>query len=207
MSSSIFDYIGNLDTLLAVIVGACLATGGALVAEVIQDRLGRRRRQRDSARFFGEIITSLDQLFDLALASREQGDPWGSYTVRMFDVASVEAETYVRNRERLFDIADMDLRFAIHGHILRFSLPIADLVDRSHKIAEMQEKLEEEGDSLSDTARKAIEGRIERLSRYRDGGFTIASTQRAESGKVLRQLESIAGVRFEARYQLPIEDS
>lgn len=203
MPNSIFDYIGNLDTLLAVIVGACLATGGALVAEIIQDRLGRRRKQRDSARFFGEIITSLDQLFDQALASRTQGDSWGSYTVRLFDVARVEAETYIRNRERLFDIGDMNLRFAIHGHILRFSLPIADLVDRSHKIAALQDRLEEESEGLSETARKAIEGRIERLSSYRDGGFAIAAEQRAESAKVLAQLEQIAGTRFEAKYQTP----
>lgn len=201
MPNSIFDYIGNLDTLLAVIVGACLATGGALVAEVIQDRLGRRRRQRDSARFFGEIITSLDQLFDQALASRTQGDPWGSYTVRLFDVARVEAETYIRNRERLFDIDDMELRFAIHGHILRFSLPIADLVDRSHKISAMRDRLEEESETLSETARQAIMARIERLDRYRDGGFAIASEQRADSANILKQLEPIARTTFEARYR------
>ncbi|MEL6830390.1 MAG: hypothetical protein AAFO63_09675, partial [Pseudomonadota bacterium] len=181
MRNSIFDYIDNLDTLLAVIVGACLATGGALIAEIIQDRLSRRRRQRDAARFFGELVASLAQLFDLALASRTSGDPWGSYTVRLFDVARVEADTYIRNRERLFDIEDMDLRFAVHEHILRFSMPIADLVDRSEKITEMVERLEEQGDSLSDQARQAIEARIERLSRYRDGGFSIASEERTKT--------------------------
>jgi len=55
--SSIFDFIGNLDTLLAVMLGALLATFGALVSELIQNRLGQKRRQRDAARFFAEILS------------------------------------------------------------------------------------------------------------------------------------------------------
>jgi hypothetical protein len=40
MRASTFDFIGNLDTLLAVMVGALLATIDALVSELIQNRLG-----------------------------------------------------------------------------------------------------------------------------------------------------------------------
>lgn len=114
MPSSIFDYIGNLDTLLAVIVGACLPTGGALVAEVIQDRLGRRRWQRDSARFFGEIIASLDQLFDQALGSRIHGDPWGSYTVRRVGALlgcdrADQIRSALQVQQRLFEYRMMQL--------------------------------------------------------------------------------------------------
>ena len=53
----------------------------------------------------------------------------------------------------------MSLRFAIHGHILRLSMPIADMGDRSGKITEMQDRLDEEGDQISETARDAIESR------------------------------------------------
>ena len=55
MRPSTFDFIDNLDTLLAVIVGAVLATGGAMIAELVQDRLGQKRKERDAARFFGEM--------------------------------------------------------------------------------------------------------------------------------------------------------
>lgn len=199
MRDSIFDYVGNLDTLIAVIVGACLATGGSLVAEIIQDRLGRRRRQRDSARFFGEMISSIVQIFDLAKSSQSVGEPWGAYSVNLFRVAATEAETYSRNRERLFDIHDMRLRFAIHGHILRFTVPIASMVQESDQISELQNRLAEE-EGLSESATSSIHARIERLEAIRDGGMRQASEQREISMEILSQLEEIAGTRFEAEY-------
>ena len=55
MRQSVFDYIGSLNTLIAVFIGAILATGGALVAEIIQERTNRNRQERDAARFFGDI--------------------------------------------------------------------------------------------------------------------------------------------------------
>ena len=38
MRASSFDFIGNLDTLVAVIIGAFLATGGALIAEIMVEK-------------------------------------------------------------------------------------------------------------------------------------------------------------------------
>jgi hypothetical protein len=73
MRQSVFDYIDNLDTLLAVIVGAVLATGGAMVAELVQDRLGQKRKERDAARFFGEILASVDRVLDRAIESMAIG--------------------------------------------------------------------------------------------------------------------------------------
>lgn len=199
MRNSIYDYVGNLDTLIAVIVGACLATGGALVAEIIQDRLARKRRQRDAARFFGEIISSIVQIFDQAKASQNIGEPWGAYSVNLFRVAATEAETYARNRERLFDIRDTRLRFAIHGHILRLTVPIASMVEESDKIAELANRLAEE-DDLSERAIASIQARIDRLETFRNGGMRQASEQRETSSQILSQLEEIAGTRFEAEY-------
>ena len=50
MRASSFDFMGNLDTLLAVILGAVLATGGALLAEIIQERLWRKRKGQTTTR-------------------------------------------------------------------------------------------------------------------------------------------------------------
>jgi len=196
---SIFDYIGNLDTLIAVIVGACLATGGALVAEVIQERLRRRHRQREAARFFGEIIISISQVFDLAVESQKIGDPWGAFTVNMFRVCAHEAEIYTRNRERLFDIPDMQLRFKIHGHLLRFTVPISGILRESADIDALQTRLEEE-DALSETLGASLRARMERFQGFRDGSLTAALQQRATSEVLLKQLEKVAGVPFEAKY-------
>ena len=104
MRQSVFDFIDNLDTLLAVIIGALLATGGAMVAELVQDRLGQKRKERDAARFFGEILASVDSILDRAFASMEIGDRWGDVTVRLFRTALNEAGIYERNRERMFEI-------------------------------------------------------------------------------------------------------
>ena len=199
MRTSIFDFVGNLDTLLAVMVGALLATVGALVAEIVQERLGRRRRQRDAARFFGEIMISMDQIFDLACESQNVGDRWGSYSQRLFETVSQEALVYERNRERLFDIRDMELRFAIHGHMLRASVPIASMAAQSSQIDAIQERLDED-EALSDTTRNSLQNRIERLNAFREGGLTGAREERATSAKILKKLEALAGVSFDISY-------
>lgn len=198
MRNSIFDYIGNLDTLIAVIVGACLATGGALVADLIQDRLAQRRRQRDAARFFGEILTSIHEIFDLAKTSQSIGDPWGRYSVNLFRTVCQEAGVYNRNRERLFDILDMKTRFQINGHFQRMTLPITAIVEESETISILQARLED-AEGLSEKSRAAIVARIESRSAFRDGGLTLASDERAKSKNVLGRLERYAKTSFQAR--------
>lgn len=199
MRGSIFDFVGNLDTLLAVLVGALLATGGSLLAEIVQDRLGRKRRQRDAARFFGEVITSVTHIFDLACESQKIGDRWGGYSKVLFQTASKEAEVYERNRERLFDVGDMNLRFAIHSNMLRTVSPLANVIEHTKDIEHLQAKLEEE-DTMSETARNALKDRITRLDAFRDGSLAAAQAQSEKTLAVLARLEALAGVKFDATY-------
>ncbi len=199
MRTSVFDFVGNLDTLVAVLVGALLATLGALAVDLVQERLGRRRRQRDAARFFGEIMTSVDQIFDLACESQKIGDPWGAYTQRLFEIVSREASVYERNRERLFDIWDIELRFAINGHILRATVPIASIVQQSDQIEAIQARLDED-ETLSDTTRTSLRNRVEKLEGFREVGLTAAKSVRAASFEILKKLEELGDVRFDARY-------
>ena len=138
MRQSVFDYIDNLDTLLAVIVGALLATGGAMGAELVQDRLGRKRKEREAARFFGEILTSADRVLDRAFASLEIGEEWGPVSKRLFRTALDETAVYERNRERLFDIRDIPLRRAIHLHFLEETVPLVALVETWDDIDEIE---------------------------------------------------------------------
>lgn len=199
MRTSVFDFVGNLDTLVAVLVGALLATLGALAVDLVQERLGRRRRQRDAARFFGEIMTSVDQIFDLACESQKIGDPWGAYTQRLFEIASREASVYERNRERLFDIWDIELRFAINGHILRATVPIASIVQQTDQIEAIKARLDED-ETLSDTTRTSLRNRVEKLEGFREVGLTAAKSVRAASFEILKKLEELGDVRFDARY-------
>ena len=199
MRGSIFDFVGNLDTLLAVLLGALLATGGSLLAEIVQDRLGRKRRQRDAARFFGEIITSLGHIFDLACESQKIGDRWGGYSQALFQTASQEAAVYERNRERLLDVGDMKLRFAIHRNMLRTISPLANVIEHTKHIEHLETKLEEE-DIMSESARNALRERIARLDAFREGSLASAQSQRTKASDILARLEALAGVKFDARY-------
>ncbi len=192
MRQSIFDYVGNLDTLIAVIVGALLATTGALLAELIQDRLNRKRRERDAARFFGEILASIDRVVDFALDSQTIGDEWGPVTQRLFKTAMREAGVYERNRERLFDIQDTELRARIHTHFLTETFPIEAILDGSEKIEQAQ-KNQLPSSKFSDEQMKT---ELEELHLGRQRGVKALRREHAKTREICDDLEKIAGVKF-----------
>lgn len=195
MRQSVFDYIDNLDTLLAVIVGALLATGGAMMAELVQDRLGRRRREREAARFFGEILTSADRVLDRAFASMDIGEEWGSVSKRLFRTALDETAVYERNRERLFDIRDIPLRRAIHIHFLEETVPLVALVETWDEIDEIETELTA-SDHLSHARREYLEAELEKLKVGRSGAVSTVKTKHGETDQICKLLEPIAGLIF-----------
>jgi hypothetical protein len=195
MNKSVFDLVGNLDTLLAVTVGAMLATLGALFAEMIEDRMNRKRRERDAARFFGEILTTMGRTIDMALASQKIGDPWGPITQRMFRMAQREAGVYERNRERLFDIDDMDLRARIHQHFLTEYFPIEAIVENSASIDELRREIED--DTRIDERRRAREeSRLEQMALMRQRAADLLIYEREKTRPICADLERIAKARF-----------
>ena len=195
MRQSVFDYIDNLDTLLAVIVGALLATGGAMVAELVQDRLGRKRKEREAARFFGEILTSADRVLDRAFSSLEIGEQWGSVSKRLFRTALDETAVYERNRERLFDIRDIPLRRAIHLHFLEETVPLVALVETWNEIDEIEKELSST-DRLNSTRQQFLESELTRLHTSRSGALETVKHKHAETDKICKLLEPIAGLTF-----------
>ena len=195
MRQSVFDYIDNLDTLLAVIVGAMLATGGAMVAELVQDRLGRKRKEREAARFFGEILTSADRVLDRAFSSLEIGEQWGSISKRLFRTALDETAVYERNRERLFDIRDIPLRRAIHLHFLEETVPLVALVETWDEIDEIEKELSST-DLLNSTRQQFLESELTRLHTSRSGALETVKQKHAETDKICKLLEPIAGLTF-----------
>jgi hypothetical protein len=188
MRQSIFDSIGNLDTLIAVIVGAMLATLGALFAELIQDKLNRKRRERDAARFFGEILASIDRILDFAFHTQTIGDEWGSVSQRLFRMAMRESTVYERNRERLFDIHDAHLRERIHAHFLTETFPIEAVITSCEQIDAIQS---------SETAHsKQTKIRLEELMNGRKRALEALYREKARTGEICEALEKIAGVKF-----------
>lgn len=195
MRQSVFDYIDNLDTLLAVIVGAVLATGGAMVAELVQDRLGQKRKERDAARFFGEILASVDRVLDRAIASMAFGERWGDVTLRLFRTALNEAAIYERNRERLFELRDMQLRQDIHVHFLTEMVPLVALNENSREIAELEKELKH-AEALSADKRSTIEEDLEALRTTREGALNAVMAEHAKTEAICKRLEPVAGVTF-----------
>ena len=195
MRQSVFDYIDNLDTLLAVIVGALLATGGAMVAELVQDRLGRKRKEREAARFFGEILTSADRVLDRAFGSMDVGEEWGSVSKRLFRTALDETAVYERNRERLFDIRDIPLRRAIHLHFLEETVPLVALVETWDEIDEIEKELSVP-DHLSAARRQFLAAELDKLQISRAGALETTKKKHAETDLICELLEPISGVSF-----------
>lgn len=196
MRQSVFDFIDNLDTLLAVIIGAVLATGGAMIAELVQDRLGQKRKERDAARFFGEILSSVDRILDRAIASMELGERWGDVTLRLFRTALNEAAIYERNRERLFELRDMDLRTDIHVHFLTEMVPLVALNEDSREIAAIEKELKH-AEALSDMKRSILEEELERKRETREGALDAIIAEHAKTEAICKRLESLAGVMFD----------
>lgn len=195
MSRSIFDLVGNLDTLLAVTVGAVLATLGALFAELIEDRMNRRRRERDAARFFGEILTTMGRTIDMAIASQKIGDPWGPVTQRMFRMAQREANVYERNRERLFEIGDTELRARIHQHFLTEYFPLEAIVDSSAAIDELRRSIE--NDAGAERGRQEREeARIAEQSLMRQRAADLLVFEREKTRAICVDLERLAKASF-----------
>ena len=190
-----FDFIDNLDTLLAVMVGAVLATGGALVAELVQDRLSQKRKERDAARFFGEILASVDLILDRAFASMEIGERWGDVTRRLFRTAVNEAAIYERNRERLFEIRDMDLRRVIHVHFLTEMVPLNALVETFLEIDALEADLKETDDQ-SPARRARLETELTERRATLETALASIKLEHAKTDAICARLEPLARVEF-----------
>ncbi len=195
MRQSTFDFIDNLDTLLAVIIGAVLATGGAMIAELVHDRLNQKRKERDAARFFGEILATVDLILDRAISSMDLGERWGEITVRLFRTALNEAGIYERNRERLFEIRDIELRRRIHLHFLTEMVPLVALVETSREIKALQKELQD-GADLTPEKRARIEEELAAKLEGREGALQAIQEEHAQTDAICAELEPLAEVKF-----------
>lgn len=193
MRQAAFDFIGNLDTLLAVVIGAMLATIGGLIGEHFEDRIERKRRERDAARFFGEILGSIDLLVDRAFHSQKFGDPWGPVTMRLFRTAMREAEVYDRNRERLFDIQDCSLRSRIHTHVISEIFPFEAIIEGTENISSITELLDD-GHALSKEKKEKLQERLGVWLNSRRTAVEFIREERRKTSDLCDALEKIAKV-------------
>ncbi|MEO7025982.1 MAG: hypothetical protein ABI056_00340 [Caulobacteraceae bacterium] len=123
------------ETLLAVVLGAILATLSGIVATAWEARIRRRERERDGALFFGDLLSTLNVLIGLAMETQGRGEPYGPITLRMLRATRREIDLYDRNREMLYDLRDGRLRVKIHALMVRLAMPLDGVLDASDVLA------------------------------------------------------------------------
>lgn len=191
-----FDFISNLDTVSAVIAGAVLATAGGFIAAQIEHRLDSRRRERQAALFFGEIMALLGVTVGAAGRARGVGDPYGPVTMRLLRMIRRELDVYDRNRERLFELRDPALRARIHVTLLRTMMGVEGALESAAEVNQIGAELKI-NPGMPEAQREHLQARLLDQTARRDGGFDFLLEASEQASKLSKELEPIARVDFE----------
>ena len=194
--SEAFDFLSNLDTIWAIVAGAILATTGGLIATQLEHRFDMKRRERESALFFGEIMTMVRMTAEAAERARGIGDPFGPVTMRLLRMVRRELDVYDRNRERLFELKDPIMRAHIHRTLLRTMMGVEGTIESANEAA----KLEDEILSSPDMAPQRLEvltRRMEDQKERRNLSFDFLNEMSQSAVDLAKKLEPIARVDFD----------
>jgi hypothetical protein len=195
MFGEIFDSASNQSALWAVVLGALLATAGGFAATQLERIVEQKRRERNSALFFGELLTTLQIILAFAKDTHGRGDPFGPITTRMLRSARKEIEIYDRNRETLFDLRDPDLRARIQTLVIRLTMPLEGIFEATAEIVGCKSQLKSTVFEREDF-RADLETRVADLQTERDGGFTFIMQTADEMTAIVRDLEPLAQHKF-----------
>ena len=179
----------------AIFLGAILATVGGLAATQLEWFFERRRRAQHAAQFFGEVLTTLRYILEIAHDTYGRGEPFGPITMRMLRSAKREIDIYDRNRETLYDLHDAALRARIHTLILRLNTPLEGVFDANDEIRalEFQMKLPD----FPPAHREEAQSRLARLSASREAGYEFTMETAQQIPATVRELEPFAKHSFD----------
>ncbi|HEX4199509.1 MAG TPA: hypothetical protein VHZ26_18885 [Caulobacteraceae bacterium] len=186
----------DTETLWAVIVGAVLATVGGFAATQLEGFLRRRQRERSAALLFGEILSVIELITALADHSRGQGDPYGSFTMRLMRAVRRETDAYDRNRESLYDLRDAKLRAQIHALMVRITLTLEGVFDATEQIGMTETALK--ALDAGDPAVGELTERLQVLEEARASAFDFVVETTAETKPIIEVLKPLAKETFEA---------
>lgn len=196
MSGSIFSIIDQASTLIAIFIGAILATMGALFADLYREKGQRKRRERDAAKGFGQILASIISMMRFTIRSQSIGTPWGPLTVRFLQLCLKQGEWFEENLNLLFDIEDVFLRHKIRTYTGALLYPVQSMVDYSLEINEMRRQLLFDND-LQPHQKDWINEQIAQKSESRESAFLAAQHQIGRSDIVMPDLEKLSRVTFD----------
>lgn len=189
-----YDFVSNFSTVGAIILGSVLATLGGLAATQLEWFFERRRRERQAALFFGEVLATLLVLLGMARRVKGIGDPYGPVTMRMLRQAMQEIGIYDRNRETLYNLRDAGLRTRIHTSVLRVSSPLNGIFDSTEEMRGLHAQLR--SPDLRDGEREELQARIDRLEQLREGGFEFMEETAVEMEALVKDLGPVARHTF-----------
>jgi Zn-dependent protease with chaperone function len=172
------------DTLVAVVLGALLATAGGFIAARFEAWLRRRERERDAALLLGEIVFTFVVILKLADEARRIGDPFGAITMRLLTGARREADAYERNRERLPDLGDAALRIGTHKLMVTLTMSLDGILDSTRQIEALP-------------ATKAGQARAVQIMAARDSSFDFIMQTIPSLDPRLAHLSRIARISFD----------
>jgi hypothetical protein len=198
MASDTFGFLVDQNTLLAVVLGAILATIGGFVATTTERYLDRREREHNAALFFGEVLSTLMVILAFADDAKKIGDPFGPVTMRMLRSARREIDLYDRNRESLFYLGDSELRARIQTLVIRLGMGLDSNIEAAQEIEALNRQLS----AARAEEREDIEARIGRGETRRDGSYEFIQETAAQLRGAIAGLEPLAGQSFDRLHQV-----
>lgn len=188
LTQNIFDVTALDSQFFAILLGAFLASAGGFFVTWLLDRMERKRQERSIALVCLDLMASLSVMTDLANGSRGRGDPYGPFTMRLVRGCHRDIDVYERNRERIADISDPEIRAEIYQCMTRMTLALDGILSETDDIAKIDETLAEQLD-LSDAKREDLKRQRDERVWRRDGSFdfmmdTIKSLGEPLAGKL-----------------------
>jgi len=141
LTQSIFDVAGMNSQFIAILLGAFLASAGGFFVTWLLDHMERRRQERSIALVCLDLLASLSVMTQLAQRARGRGDPYGPYTIRLVRGCLRDLDVYERNRERIADIADPNVRAEIYQCMTRLTLSLDGILSEHEVIAKIEQSL------------------------------------------------------------------
>lgn len=183
----------DTETLLAVVLGAGLATAGGFMERQVERSVHKREKEHAAALLFGELLSAMRVMLRLASEARGRGNPFGSVTMRFVRAVQREVEIYNRNRETLIDLRKPNVRAGISVLIARLSFALDGVIDATAEIAAIEQKL---ADGAGDT--EALRQSLASLTETRATAFDFVVQAAGEITPLLAKLAPLAGHDFGA---------
>jgi hypothetical protein len=186
----------DTETLLAVVLGALLATVGGFSERQIERLVQKREKEHSAALLFGELLSAMRVMMRLGNQARARGNPYGPVTLRFVRAVQREVEIYDRNRETLLDLRDASIRAAISVLIARLSFSLDGIMDASTEIAALERELA--AADITEATRATAEQSLVTLTETRKAAFDFAVETGVEITPLLARLSPLARHDFGA---------